>query len=150
MQEKELKALISLLDDDDPEILDHVENKIVSIGEGIIPLLEKEWENMPNNETQSRIENLIHKLQFQKVKAALIQWKEKGANDLMKGMYILATYQYPDLNFLSIKQQIDQLYYQAWSKIKPDMHPYDQIRTLNQFFYSENKFQANKKKLSLS
>lgn len=145
MQEKELKALISLLDDDDPEILSHVENKIVSIGEEIIPLLEKEWESIPNTEAQSRIEDLIHKLQYQKVKNHLIRWKDEGAEDLMKGMYILATYQYPELNYLSIKQQIDQLYYQAFPKIKPEMHPYDQIRALNQFFYSENKFQANKK-----
>lgn len=145
MQEKELKALISLLDDNDPEILSHVENKIFSIGEGIIPLLEQEWELIPNSEAQSRIENLIHKLQFKKVKTQLKEWEEEGAHDLMKGMYILATYQYPDLNYLSVKQQIDQLYYQAFPKIKPEMHPYDQIRALNQFFYSENKFQANKK-----
>lgn len=145
MQQKELKALISLLDDEDPEILKHVEDKIVSIGEAIIPLLEQEWELIPNKHAQSRIENLIHHLQFIKVKNELLAWKEEGAEDLMKGMYILATYQYPELNFLSIKQQIDQLYYQIWSKIKPEMHPYDQVRTLNQFFFSENKFQPNKK-----
>lgn len=145
MQQKELKALISLLEDEDPEIIQHVEDKIVSIGETIIPLLEQEWELIPNKHAQSRIENLIHHLQFIKVKNELLAWKEEGAEDLMKGMFILATYQYPELNFLSIKQQIDQLYYQVWPKIKPEMHPYDQIRTLNQFFFSENKFQPNKK-----
>ena len=145
MKQNELKALISLLDDDDPEILEHVENKIVSIGEEIIPLLEQEWELIPNKSAQSRIENLIHQLQFIKVKNELINWKMNESDDLMKGMYILATYQYPELNYLSIKQQIDQLYYQVWPKIKPEMHPYDQIRTLNQFFFSENKFQPNKK-----
>ena len=145
MQDKELRALISLLDDDDPEILAHVENKIISIGEEIIPVLEQEWELIPSSGTQSRIENLIHKLQFSRVKNSLALWNSEGADDLLKGMYILATYQYPQLELASITKQIEQLYFQVWPKIKPDMHPYDQIRTLNQFFYSENKFQANKK-----
>lgn len=145
MKENELRALVSLLDDSDPEVLEHVRNKIVSLGEDIIPFLEKEWETNLDNTAQRRIENLIHQLQFQKVKSELTEWKAEGATDLMKGMFILATYQYPDLNFLSIKQQIDQLYHQASTKIQPTMHPYDQIRALNQFFFSENKFQPNKK-----
>ena len=145
MQQKELKALVSLLDDDDPEVLKHVEQKIVSIGEEIIPLLEQEWELIVDKSAQTRIENLIHHLQFQKVKNDLLTWINEEEQDLLKGMHILATYQYPDLNFLSLKQQIDQLYHQAWLKVKSEMHPYDQIRSLNQFFFSENKFQANKK-----
>ena len=145
MQEKEIKALISLLEDDDAEILAHVNEKIISLGEKIIPILEQEWELIPYKNVQSRIEDLIHKLQFKKVVNELVAWEKEGGEDLMKGMCILANYQYPDLDYSTLKLQIDQLYYQVWSKIKPEMHPYDQVRTLNQFFYSENKFQANKK-----
>ena len=43
MEEKELKALVSLLDDDDQQIISHVEGKILSIGKTVIPFLEREW-----------------------------------------------------------------------------------------------------------
>jgi len=42
MKEKELIALVSLLDDDDNQIIDHVETKILSLGTKIIPLLEQQ------------------------------------------------------------------------------------------------------------
>ena len=41
MEEKELKALITLLDDDDTEVKNHVEEKIISLGTQTIPFLEE-------------------------------------------------------------------------------------------------------------
>ena len=49
MNQAELKALISLLDDQDSEIYNHVEGKILELGTGLIPLLEKEWESNLNH-----------------------------------------------------------------------------------------------------
>ena len=44
INEKELKALVSLLDDDDQDVISHVEEKIHSLGIDIIPYLEDHWE----------------------------------------------------------------------------------------------------------
>jgi hypothetical protein len=60
MEEKELKALVSLLEDEDAQIVTHVEQKILSLGTSIIPYLEQEWENNFNPQVQRRIEELIH------------------------------------------------------------------------------------------
>ena len=49
MTTNEKIALISLLDDEDYEILTHVEGKIRSLGEDIIPYLESEWEQQGFN-----------------------------------------------------------------------------------------------------
>ena len=38
MKQSEIKALISLLDDEDYEVLNHVETKIRSMGDTVIPL----------------------------------------------------------------------------------------------------------------
>ena len=48
MEDNEIKALISLLDDDDKQVVSHVEERILSIGKEIIPYLEKEWETSFN------------------------------------------------------------------------------------------------------
>ena len=45
MTDSEFKALIKLLEDDDPEISDHVENRLVEMGGPAIPRLELAWEN---------------------------------------------------------------------------------------------------------
>lgn len=48
MTEKELKALVSLLDDEDAEVRAHVEEKIRSLGNHVIPFLETQWEESFN------------------------------------------------------------------------------------------------------
>ncbi|MEM9859286.1 MAG: hypothetical protein AAF843_18150 [Bacteroidota bacterium] len=104
MKESELKALVSLLDDDDREIIAHVEEKIASFGEGIIPFLESEWESNLNPLVQSRIEDLIHSLQLDVLKGKLRTWFAEESDDLLKGMWLVASYQYPDLECSKVKQ----------------------------------------------
>ena len=86
MEENELKALVSLLDDDDKQISSHVEEKILSIGNKVIPFLEKEWESTFNPIVQQRIEELIHTLQYDLVKERLKDWYASKDQDLLTGM----------------------------------------------------------------
>ncbi len=145
MKKKELKALISLLDDEDNKIITHVEEKIISIGEEMIPLLETEWETNLNPLVQKRIEDLVHTLQFETLRNKLQQWFEEDDPDLLRGMWLVASYQYPDLEFDKLKQDLEQLYYDAWLEFKPDAHPYDQVKILNSVLFNKVKFRANTK-----
>ena len=72
MKNAEIKALVALLEDDDNEVVAHVEEKIMSMGTGIIPFLEEEWESSFNPNSQRRIEDLVHVLQFELVQERLI------------------------------------------------------------------------------
>ncbi len=145
MKDKELKALISLLDDEDTDILNHVEQKIISLGDTIIPFLESEWENNFNPVVQKRLEDLIHTLQFDNLVERLATWKAEGAKDLLEGMWLVATYQYPDLEFSKLKKELDQIYYEAWLEFRDEAHPFDQIKILNSVLFSKLKFGANTK-----
>jgi regulator of sirC expression with transglutaminase-like and TPR domain len=142
---KEIKALISLLEDEDEGIANHVEEKIVSLGEAMIPFLEAEWESTINPEVQKKIEELIHKLQYEGLMSKLMAWKEGGAANLIEGMWLVNTYQYPDASLENIHKALDQIYYEAWLHIRPDMHPYDQIKALNYTLFKTYKFAANTK-----
>src|SRR5690554_1487647 len=145
MGDKELKALISLLDDEDQDVLNHVEKKIISLGEDIIPYLESEWENNFNPLVQKRLEDLIHTLQFENLKEGLTEWKQKGGLDLLEGMWLVATYQYPDLELSKLRKDLEQIYYEAWLEFRAEAHPYDQIKILNSVIFSKLKFSANTK-----
>ena len=145
MDKKEFKALVSLLDDDDEEIIAHVEKKIVSLGNQVIPYLEEEWENNFNTETQRRIEDLIHTVQFEVLKEKLFIWKESKNKDLLEGMALVASYQYPDVDVNELRKDLEQIYYEAWLQFKPDVHPFDQIKILNSVLFGKLKFGANNK-----
>ncbi|MDH5598812.1 MAG: transglutaminase-like domain-containing protein [Cyclobacteriaceae bacterium] len=145
MKEKEMKALISLLDDSDKEVIRHVEEKIVSLGELIIPLLEKQWEQTFNPTIQQRIEDLVHQVQFESLKEKLKQWNNSEDQDLFTGMWLLSLYQYPDIELVKLKQDLEQLFYEVWLNFQSDLHPYDQIKILNNTFYTKLRFSPNTK-----
>ena len=134
MDNKELKALISLLDEDDEDIVNQIENKILSLGTGIIPFLEDEWESNFSPILQKRIEDIVHKLQFTLLQERLLDWSQNESDDLLKGMWIVATYLYPDTEYDNIKDQIEQIYQHAWVDLNDDLHPHDEIKTLNNIF----------------
>lgn len=145
MKEKEIIALVSLLDDDDDEIVANVEQKIISLGSQVIPYLEKEWETNYNPEAQKRIEEIIHNMQFEDLRQKLIAWGENKKRDLLEGMCLVASYQYPDLEIGDVKKELEQIYYEAWLQFKPEVTPLDQVKILNQAIFSNLKFSANNK-----
>jgi regulator of sirC expression with transglutaminase-like and TPR domain len=145
MQESELKALVSLLDDEDKQISSHVEEKILSLGKLAIPFLEQEWESNLNPHVQGRIEELIHTLQYELLKERLKEWYLSPDQDLLTGMWILATYQYPDLELEKLRQDLEQIYYDTWLEFRPDLYPYDQVKVINSVLFNKLKFGANTK-----
>jgi len=146
MEERELLALVSLLEDDDKEIISHVEEKLYSLGTDVIPMLEKEWmKNSLEPKVRDKIEDIIHDLQFVLLKDKIVKWKEGGADDLLEGMMLIANYQYPDLNMKFLKRKIEQYYYEAWKEFKDEMGPIEQVKTLNHIMFNMLKFRPNSK-----
>jgi regulator of sirC expression with transglutaminase-like and TPR domain len=145
MEEKEIKALISLLDDEDKQVVAHVEEKILSLGKQAIPFLEKEWESSFNPDLQARIEEIIHTLQMDLLKERLLTWYNSEQKDLLEGMWIVATFQYPEIEFEKLKQDLEQIYYETWLEFRADLHPMDQIKVVNGVLFNKLKFGANTK-----
>jgi regulator of sirC expression with transglutaminase-like and TPR domain len=145
MQESELKALVSLLDDEDKQISSHVEEKILSLGKQAIPFLEQEWESNLNPAVQGRIEELIHTLQYELLKERLRDWYVSKDHDLLTGMWIIATFQYPDLELEKLRQELEQIYYDTWLEFRPDLYAFDQIKVINSVLFNKLKFGANTK-----
>ncbi len=146
LDENNMKALVSLLSDDDKEVLEHVEQRIVTLGDSVIPFLEREWESNFNPNVQKRIEDLIHTVQFSQLKTRLHAWKEGGFMDLLEGMWLISTYQYPDLEYDKLKADLEQLYFEAWTEMKGETdHPYETIKMMNFAFFGKMRFTSNTK-----
>jgi regulator of sirC expression with transglutaminase-like and TPR domain len=145
VRESEIKALVSLLDDDDEQVVSEVTSKIRTLGREIIPYLEQQWESNFNPKLQQKIENLIHDLQFNWLREQFIHWYRSSDQDLITGMWLVAVYQYPDLDIQKIRQELEQIYHEAWLEVKPDLNPFDQIKVLNGVFFGKLRFAANTK-----
>ena len=146
METAKLKAMVRLLDDSDQEIVSHIENEIISLGPQVIPFLESEWENASLDPIiQSRLELVIHALQFETTKNKLMNWVQGGGMDLLEEAWIISTYRYPEYSFSDLKMDMDQIYFDIWARFRDNIHPMDQIKTINGVFFEELKFGANTK-----
>ena len=104
MNEKELQVMVSLLDDSDLEVSGHIEEKLLAMGREVIPLLENLWQVTPSLVLQQRIEQVIHKIQFDGVKRDLSEWAQAENPDLLYGSWLIARYRYPDLEIHDIEK----------------------------------------------
>jgi regulator of sirC expression with transglutaminase-like and TPR domain len=145
LNEKELHALVSLLDDTDKEVKEHVKDKIISLGNQVIPFLEKKWENSFNPDLQKEIEDLVHELQFSLLKDRLKDWRSSEDRDLLTGLWIINTFQYPDLEFEQLNATMHQIYFEVWTSFKNELPAYDKIRIINNVLFNDLKFSANTK-----
>ncbi|MGZ8516803.1 MAG: hypothetical protein ACXWWD_05605, partial [Chitinophagaceae bacterium] len=90
---KEIAALLHLLDDPDQDVFDAVSEKIVDYGKPIIANLEHLWETTPEEHTQGRIELLIHRLHYRDLTEDFRQWNISGHHDLMLGALLVSKFQ---------------------------------------------------------
>lgn len=144
MTEKELAALASLLDEDDEKILGMIEQQIYMLGTQMIPYLEAEWQNQTNEQTQKRIENIVHHLQYDGVLQDLKYWYEHEQEDLLKGLWIIAKYRYHQCSLEALQEEIENIYTDVWQLFRDDLHPYDQVRMLNSIIFGKHKLRPNR------
>ena len=137
MNENEIKALIFLLDDPDREIFQEIEYKLITCGPEVIPLLEHSWESSFDPLSQSRIENIIHRIQYDQVKNDLQLWKLNNSEDLLEGLLIINRYQYPNLHEEQVYYQLAELRRNAWYHLMYDMSPVEKVKLLNNIIFRE-------------
>ncbi|MCA5004494.1 transglutaminase-like domain-containing protein [Sphingobacterium bovistauri] len=137
MNEKEIKAIISLLEDPDTEIFNQLEQRLITCGPEVIALLEESWESSFDPLSQSRIENIIHKIQFDQIKSELQLWDLKNSEDLLEGLLIINRYQYPNLDENNVILTISELKRNAWFQLMYDMSPMEKVKLLNNVLFRE-------------
>lgn len=141
---KEVKAIVQLLDDPDPEIFGMIRSKLLSLGKPVVPALEEVWERSIDSMLQERIENIIHEIHFEEVKRQLIDWRDHEEDNLLKGALIIAQYQYPDLEKQKVLKALDQLYKDVALEIGMVDTPVEKIRVINHAMFDIHRFLGNR------
>ena len=143
MSLKEVIALITLLDDPDDTIYVQVKDRFVILGQPAIPHLETAWENSFDAIMQKRIESIIHTIQFETLEKALKNWAKEGQDDLLKGILILARYQYPDLDESKIRKQLAQIKQDVWLELNDDLTALEKVQIINHILFEVHQFSGN-------
>jgi regulator of sirC expression with transglutaminase-like and TPR domain len=146
MNIQDFKAMISLLDDSDTEVVDIVQQKILNLGQDAIPLLEKEWDEYEENPLiQNKIENLLHDLQLGNLISDFQEWISHGSEDLLRGLWLVSRLAYPENKIQKMRDDVNKIYMDVWIMTNEDMHPVDLLNVMNDVIFNRLKYEPNVK-----
>ncbi len=140
-ENKEIAALLHLIDDPDEEVYHTVCDKIISLGKDIIPNLENLWEQTINEEVQERIETMIHKLHFRDLTASFSEWKS-AAGGLLQGAIHTARYHYPEIQEKEVLQEAEKIRRNIWLELNNFLTPLEQVTVISSILYNYYKLQG--------
>lgn len=135
IEEKQINALLRLMDDPDEEVYQTVSEKLISLGSTVIPVLENFWEQTPYPETQERVELLIHQLQFTDLKKEFINWEQTDAS-LLEAVLLINKYFYPDADSSQTKQLLEKMRRNIWLELNAYLTPIEEVLVLNSIVFN--------------
>jgi regulator of sirC expression with transglutaminase-like and TPR domain len=144
--QKELEALMSLLEDPDNEVFDTVSGRLIELGPDVVSPLEKRWEATLRPDLQEKIENVIKKIQFNSLTSDIDAWRSSGGTDLLYGAYLVARFHYPDLEYESLSRMIDKISRDIWLELNDNLTALEKVKVINYFLFDIHKFDKSLKK----
>ncbi len=139
-----MSALVRLLDDPDEAVYSHVKNRFLSLGPPVIPHLETAWETAYDIVLQKRIEQVIHDIQFEILTHQFKYWATTpDSDDLLKGLLLVARYQYPELNEDKIRKEIKQITQDVWLELSEDLTALEKIKIINHIIFDVHNFNGS-------
>ncbi|MBS1747396.1 MAG: transglutaminase family protein [Bacteroidetes bacterium] len=136
IQNSEISALLTLIDDPDEEVFSSVSSRIVNYGKIIIPNLENLWENTVSEAVQERIEMIIHRLHYSDLITDLTEWRDSAYHDLLFGAMLVARFQYPDLQTAPVIQEIEKIRQNVWLELNSFLTPLEQANVISSIVYN--------------
>ncbi len=140
---KDINALLRLMDDPDDEVYDTVASTLLNFGREIIPSLEQLWEVTEDEGVQERIELLIHRVHFNDLQRDLMEWSNALHPELLRGAILVAKFQFSDLNVPAILSQFDHIRRNVWLELNNYLTPVEQVNVFNSILYSFYKLQGH-------
>lgn len=134
--DKEMVALLQLIDDPDEEVFDTVSQKLLSYGKAIVPDLEALWEVSDSKLAQSRIETLIHLSFYQQLQTELIHWSKAAHPSALEAALIIAKFRFPEMDKENILHQFELMRRNVWLELNNFLSPLEQINIINGILFN--------------
>lgn len=144
LTEKERQALVSLLDDEDSRIYEHVREKLIECGPEIVRLL-KPLTSSPNAVLRKRASEIINHFAKMDADTTFLAFCLKHGDDLdlEQGIWLLAKTQYPDLNQEAYQSLLDCFAIEIAQRLKFANRGISIINTINVVLFDELGFYGN-------
>ncbi|MFK7001054.1 transglutaminase-like domain-containing protein [Flavobacterium oreochromis] len=137
-------ALIQLLDDPNTEIYNTVKKEILLLGSQLIPFLQEEFDHSNSDLQKYRLAELLDNFKLEHLKNEIVKWSQNETNNLLKGLFLIAKFGYPNLNENEVITTI-QLLTQEIKPLVQNKSNYEIMQAMNTVILDDHKFGGNYK-----
>jgi len=132
-----IDALIKLIDDPDQLVYEHVRAEILRTGTTALPKLHDilDFEKL-SAEHVERVQSLVRELHFAAIMEQLETWCLSSEKDLLKGIHIITTLQFPDLTWDQLSVQINAFERRIWLEVNRRMTAFEVVQRMNAMWYN--------------
>jgi hypothetical protein len=132
-----IDALIKLIDDPDHLVYEQVRAEILRTGTTALPKLHDllDFEKL-SAEHIERVQSLVRELHFSSVMEQLESWCLSSEKDLLKGLHILTSFQFPDLTYEQLAFQINAFERRIWLEVNRRMTAFEVVQRMNTMWYN--------------
>ena len=139
--DRELDALIHLLDDPSQDVQQAVRTRLGELGRDALPRFRRAQQSA-SEPLRSRIAEAAHDLHVSLVVQAWTDVMYQPEPDLEHGAFVLALYRYPDLDIPAYRARLDALAGQVRPR-SDGVEGYERSETLTRFLFEEHGFWGN-------
>lgn len=140
-----LLALIKLLADDHPEVVEAARAKLVEMGARVVPFLEQAAASDPDSKVRVEARGVLERIRLEEVTR---EWKESSSQsdeslDLETGVFLLARVRYPELEVVPCRNQLDEMARQIRLKLRPGTRLTERLVAVNRCLFEGQGFRGN-------
>ncbi len=141
---QKIKALISLLDDPDPQVwepaMNELSNADIQISDTLKELLES---GLESSEQHQRLEACIEAIRFQHIGQQIINWKNQGGQNLLEAIALICQLKYPDVTEADLQERLEALRLDAWLEFHYDLTSFEKVKILNYILFQLHGFRGD-------
>lgn len=143
-KEREIKALVSMVDEPDPKVFQEISGKILHHGQDAMPFLERFLEQMTDDGLRRRVELLMLDIRHNSILLALKKHVlNDDHNELLQAWLWVSRLHYPDINDELIIGEIEAIRKDAWLEMNDNLTALEQVKVFNHVFYGVHGFRGN-------
>ena len=143
--QREISALIRLLDDPQPEIRQTVTNRLIAVGEAAVPQLDAFRVSTRDTALREQIQTIIRAATFDSLQDEVAQLAAEGIHtmeELEDAVFLFSRFQSPTLRIRPFSELLDALAHEAAVPLRRADTAESQMLAFTHFLFEENGFRG--------
>jgi regulator of sirC expression with transglutaminase-like and TPR domain len=142
-KERELLALIDLLDEPEEETARIIQQRVLEFGIDAIPALSESLDNTFENPKGERLKSLINELKQNGYSIKLKEWRQSKEHNLFEAILLINSALNPSTNERESRIFYENLKKDVWVELNTHLTSLEKVRMLNHVIFQANNFASS-------